>query len=148
MKENLAQLGGVAIFTDCIFAVGKTPRKIPESEGEPLVLLKLWRMQSTPLLPSPWGSFWLRDVAPDRDRSMCQKELTCVIMLNRIVWNRTEYMHKNGPWCNGYRRRNWTRRYKLKSWTRLISFHIALIPLGKVWIQLFSLQLRVNSRAD
>ena len=27
-------------------------------------------------------------------------------------------------------------------------FHIALIPLGKVWIQLFSLQLWVNSRAD
>ena len=32
--------------------------------------------------------------------------------------------------------------------TRLIAFHIALIPLGKVWIQLFSLQLWVNSRTD
>ena len=52
------------------------------------------------------------------------------------------------PWCNGYRRRNWTRRHEFKSWTRLITFHIALIPLGKVWIQLFSLQLWVNSRAD
>ena len=31
-----------------------------------------------------------------------------------------------------------------KSWTRLIAFHIALIPLGKVWIQLFSLQLWVG----
>ena len=30
----------------------------------------------------------------------------------------------------------------------LNAFHIALIPLGKVWIQLFSLQLWVNSRAD
>ena len=30
----------------------------------------------------------------------------------------------------------------------LIAFHIALMPLGKVWIQLFSLQLWVNSRAD
>ena len=30
----------------------------------------------------------------------------------------------------------------------LIAFHIALIPLGKVWIQLFSLQLWVNSRVD
>ena len=29
-----------------------------------------------------------------------------------------------------------------------LHFIIALIPLGKVWIQLFSLQLRVNSRAD
>ena len=52
------------------------------------------------------------------------------------------------PWCNGYRRRKWIRRHEFKSWTRLIAFHIALIPLGKVWIQLFSLQLWVNSRAD
>ena len=37
---------------------------------------------------------------------------------------------------------------KFKSWTRLIAFHIALIPLGKVRVQLFSLQLWVNSRAD
>ena len=51
-------------------------------------------------------------------------------------------------WCNGYGRRKWIRRYEFKSWTRLIAFHIALIPLGKVWIQLFSLQLWVNSRAD
>ena len=36
------------------------------------------------------------------------------------------------PWCNGYRRRKWIRRHKFKSWTRLIAFHIALIPLGKV----------------
>ena len=38
--------------------------------------------------------------------------------------------------------------HEFKSWTRLIAFHIATIPLGKVWIQLFSLQLWVNSRAD
>ena len=50
------------------------------------------------------------------------------------------------PWCNGYHRRNWTQRYEFKSWTRLIAFHVALIPLGKVCIQLFSLQLWVNSR--
>ena len=52
------------------------------------------------------------------------------------------------PWCNGYRRRKLTRHYEFKSWTRLIAFHITLIPLGKVWIQLFSLQLWVNSRTD
>ena len=57
------------------------------------------------------------------------------------------YIH-TCPWCNGYRRRKWTRRHEFKSWTRLIAFHIALIPLGKVWIQLFSLQLWVNSRTD
>ena len=52
------------------------------------------------------------------------------------------------PWCNCYRPRKWTRRHEFKSWTRLIAFHIALIPLGKVWIQLVSLQLWVNSRTD
>ena len=52
------------------------------------------------------------------------------------------------PWCSRYRRRKWTRRHEFKSWTTLIAFHIALIPLGKVWIQLFSLQLWVNSRTD
>ena len=52
------------------------------------------------------------------------------------------------PWCNGYRRMKWTQQHEFKSWTRLIAFHIALIPLGKVWIQLFSLQLWVNSRKD
>ena len=52
------------------------------------------------------------------------------------------------PWCNDYRRRKWTRRYEFKSWTRLIAFHIALIPLGKVWIQLFSLQTRFFSLGE
>ena len=52
------------------------------------------------------------------------------------------------PWCNGYHRWKWTRRHKFKSWTRLIAFHIALIPLGKVWIQIFYLQVWVNSRTD
>ena len=51
------------------------------------------------------------------------------------------------PWSNGYRRRKWTRRHELKSSTRLIAFQIALIHLGKVWTQLFSLQLWANSRA-
>ena len=36
------------------------------------------------------------------------------------------------PWCNGYCCRKGTRRHEFKSWTRLIAFHIALIPLGKV----------------
>ena len=47
-------------------------------------------------------------------------------------------------WCNGYRRWKWTRRHEFKSWMRLIAFHIALIPLGKVWIQLFSLRWLVK----
>ena len=52
------------------------------------------------------------------------------------------------PWYKSYRRSKWTRQHEFKSRTRLIAFHIVLIPLGKVWIQLFSLQLWVNSRSD
>ena len=37
---------------------------------------------------------------------------------------------------------------KFKSWKWLFTFHIALILSGKVWIQLFSLQLWESSRAD
>ena len=59
-----------------------------------------------------------------------------------------EIKHHTNRWCNCYRRRKWTRRHKFKSWTKLIAFHIALISLGKVWIQLFSLQLWINSRTD
>ena len=58
------------------------------------------------------------------------------------------YIFWRCPWCSRYRRGKWTRRHEFKSWTWLIAFHIALIPLGKVWIQLFSLQLWANSRAD
>ena len=56
------------------------------------------------------------------------------------------FQSRRCPSCNGYHHRKWTRRHEFKSWTRLTAFHIALIPLGKVWIQLFSLQLWVNSR--
>ena len=86
--------------------------------------------------------------------------LAKIIETRRWVWDifcnfMTIYHSKKGsynmylwrcPWCNCYRRRKWTRRHEFKSWTRLIAFPIA--PLGKVWIQLFSLQLWVNSRTD
>ena len=56
----------------------------------------------------------------------------------------TYILNRRFPWCNGYRRRKWTWRHEFKPWTRLIAFHIELIPLGKLWIQLFSLQLWVK----
>ena len=37
---------------------------------------------------------------------------------------------------------------EFKSWTRQFAFSIAIMSLGKVWIQLFSFQLWVNSRVD
>ena len=74
---------------------------------------------------------------PDKDRRHISRNVvTITINIGRC------------PWCNGYRRRKWTRRDEFKSRTRMIAFHIALIPLGKVWIQLFSLHVWVNSRRD
>ena len=63
------------------------------------------------------------------------------------IWEIYQQINKESrrcSWCNGYRRRKWTRWHEFKSWTRLIAFHIA----RKVWIQLFSLQLWLNSRTD
>ena len=83
------------------------------------------------------------------------------IYTNKMLWHLYIHTHINlyrlfnaraflhmCLWRNGYRHRKWTQRHKFKSWTRKIAFHIALILLGKVWIQLFSLQLWVNSRTD
>ena len=74
------------------------------------------------------------------------------VSYNLAICSSTQEYHFTSSWrclwCNGYRHRNWTRRHEFKSWTILIAFHISLIPLGKVWIQLFSLRLWVNSKAD
>ena len=43
-------------------------------------MLKLWEMQSTPLLPLLPGPLWPGVVAPDRVLSMGQIELNCVLM--------------------------------------------------------------------
>ena len=42
----------------------------------------------------------------------------------------------------------WAWWLEFKSWIRLLAFHITLIPLDKVCIQLFSLQLWENSSAN
>ena len=52
------------------------------SDGEILVILELWGMQCTPLLPSLPGPLWLGVVASDRVLSMGQIELNCVLMVN------------------------------------------------------------------
>ena len=51
-------------------------------------MLVFWRMRSTPSLPSLPGPLWPWVVAHDKALSMGQIELSCVLMLNWIVWNR------------------------------------------------------------
>ena len=79
---------------------------------------------------------------------LCRTRPTHSFILPFLYTSIPLYSNRRCLWCNGYRRRKWTRWHEYKPWTRPIEFHIALIPLGKVWIQIFSLQLWVNSRAD
>ena len=58
-------------------------------------MLKLWGMQSTPLLPSLPGPLNPGKVAPDKVLSMGQIEQNSILILNWIIWNRTVHMYKN-----------------------------------------------------
>ena len=117
-----------------------------------------WGVKSIPSLLLLPGPLWPRVVRHDRVPSTGQIDLfknhsyliaPCGKELNNYIKNvNIRFPKRRCPSCNGYRRREWTWRHKFKSWTRLIAFHIALIPLGKVWIQSFSRQLWVNSRTD
>ena len=115
-----AQSPGAVEYTNCISPDTK------QSGGKVPVMLELWGIQSTPLLPSLAGSLCPWVVAPQRILSMSEIELYCVLMLNwtvgnktawlnwiawnrnvfwqlncvlildRIVWHRTDYLYKNG----------------------------------------------------
>ena len=88
------QSAGTVEYTDCISAEGFNSKECPgydtkQSDGEGLVVLELWRMQSTLSLSSLPDLPWSKVVAPDRVLSIGQREL------NWIVWNRSVYMYKN-----------------------------------------------------
>ena len=76
LQSRLAQPARGVEQTDCTSAEGKTPAtSVPgydtkQSGGEVSVMLELWGMQSTSLLPSLPGPFWSGVVAPDRVLSM------------------------------------------------------------------------------
>ena len=69
----LAQSTGAVEYTDCTLQRSKTPpaNECPgfdttQSDGEVPVMLELWGMRSTPLLPLIPGPLWPGVVAPDR----------------------------------------------------------------------------------
>ena len=64
------------------------------SNAEFPVMLELWGMWSTPSLSLLPGPLWPRMVAPDKVLCMGQIELICVLVLNRITWNRTVFIFK------------------------------------------------------
>ena len=65
-----------------------------QSNGETPVMLKLWGMWNTPLLPLLSGPLCLGAVAPYWVLSISEIELNSVLMLNWIVWKRTVYLYK------------------------------------------------------
>ena len=87
----IAQSAGAVECTTTSQQRGKTSHQpgydIKQSNGEALVMLELWGMQSTPSLPSLPCPLLLGVVEPDRVLSMSQTDLNCVITLNWIVWN-------------------------------------------------------------
>ena len=56
-----------------------------QSDGEIPVMLELWGMRCTPLLPLFPSPLWSRVVAPKRVLSMGQIELNCVLIFNWIA---------------------------------------------------------------
>ena len=142
-------------WTGCILVQNKikickgcNPEDLPKAMND----RETWRERVRDIRASrtSWWWWWLYV------HISCEKRINDALLINStlnflgIPYGVTTIIVENGgcPWCSRYRRRKWTRRHEFKSWTRLIAFHIALIPLGKVWIQLFSLQQWVNSRTD
>ena len=73
MKEAVTKVIGVEYTdfpNDCLGYDTKL------SDGEAPLMLKLWEMRSTPLLPSLPGSLWPAEVASDRVLSM-EIEINC-----------------------------------------------------------------------
>ena len=66
-KLSMAQSTGTAEYTNCISVDIKCPRyDTKQSDVEAPVMLELWGMQSTSLLPSLPGPLWPGVVALDR----------------------------------------------------------------------------------
>ena len=79
----IAQLAGAVEYTDCISAEGlDSPNECSgydtkQSDDEVLVMVELWRMRSTPLMPLLQAPLGLRVVVPNRVLSIGQIELNC-----------------------------------------------------------------------
>ena len=83
----MAQLAWAVEYIDCISFNAWPGYDTKQSDGEAPVMLELWGIRSTPLLPLFPGSLRPRVVAPDKVLSMGQIGLNCV-MLNWIVCHR------------------------------------------------------------
>ena len=71
-----------------------------KSDGEAPAMLEFWGMQNTPLLlslPGPLWEEWKHLIVLSMGQiKLCVNKKKTVLILNWIVWNRTDYMYKNG----------------------------------------------------
>ena len=82
--REFAQSAGTVEYADC--GAVKLPQKCPryntkQSDGEVPVMLERWGRWSTPSLPALPDPLWPRVMAPEKDISMGQIELNCVLIL-------------------------------------------------------------------
>ena len=75
LNVYLAQSAGTIEYTNCISAEGKTPPISVLDITLSNLMVRLWRMLSTPLLPSHPDPPWPKVLAPDRVLSMGKIEL-------------------------------------------------------------------------
>ena len=78
-------------------------------------------------------SIWIRFSFWINDKKIFKIHLG--IFISNLFWLCMEAFYLQ----NYYQHRKWTQWAKFKSWNWLFAFHIVLIPLGKLWIHLFSL---------
>ena len=92
LKKKVAQSAGAVEYTDCTSAKGVNPtpnvhpRYDTKLDVEVPVMLELWEMRSTPLLPSFPGALWPRVVAPNRVLSMGQKRTKMNYYINTLSY--------------------------------------------------------------
>ena len=91
-------------------------------------ITKKWKVAGSRDWKRQYQIFIKERLYQERSTVRSSKWLIDLMRINKIV-----SVKWRCPWCNGYRRKKWTRWHEFKSWARLIAFHIALIPLGKVW---------------
>ena len=90
-NRPLAQSAGALEYTDCISAEGRNSPPPTRVQCDSEVPVMLWKMRSSPLLPSLPCPFCSGVVAPEWNLSIGEIELNSVLMLNWITWNRTVF---------------------------------------------------------
>ena len=96
---------GTVEYTDCFSAEGQDlPNECPDkdtslvSEGEAPIILEIWRMQSTPSLPSLPGPFCLEVVVPNKGALYGLNRIKPCTPMDTHIWPN---IHTSALWGYG-----------------------------------------------